>query len=88
MIDRIAIATSVADALRLSGGRKDKVRPGDIVGALTGEAGGLNGADIGKIEIHDRYSFVAVAKSVSQKALASLSAGRIKGKRFRVALVE
>jgi len=76
------------DTLRLSGGRKDKLRAGDILGALTGEAGGLQGTDVGKIEIHDRFSFVAVTKAVSQRALASLRAGRIKGRRFRVALVE
>jgi ATP-independent RNA helicase DbpA len=72
------------DTLRLSGGRKDKLRAGDILGALTGEAGGLLGSDVGKIEIHDRYSFVAVTKTASSKALASLRAGRIKGRRFRV----
>ena len=76
------------DTLRLSGGRKDKLRPGDILGALTGEAGGLDGEDIGKIEIHDRFSFVAVRKAVSQRALSSLSDGRIKGRRFRVARVD
>ncbi len=75
------------DTLRLSGGRKDKLRAGDILGALTGEAGGLQGTDVGKIEIHDHFSFVAVAKAVSQKALASLREGRIKGRRFRVELV-
>ena len=74
--------------LRLSGGRKDKLRPGDILGALTGEGGGLAGDQIGKIEIHDRFSFVALAASVSDHALASLRAGRIKGKRFRVERVE
>ncbi|HVR20854.1 MAG TPA: ATP-dependent RNA helicase DbpA, partial [Polyangiaceae bacterium] len=68
------------DTLRLSGGRKDKLRPGDILGALTGEAGGLRGDDVGKIEIHDRFSFVAVSRGVSQKALASLRDGRIKGR--------
>jgi ATP-independent RNA helicase DbpA len=76
------------DTLRLSGGRKDKLRAGDILGALTGEAGGLSGADVGKIEIHDHFSFVAVSKAASQKALVSLRDGRIKGRRFRVALVE
>ena len=75
------------DTLRLSGGRKDKLRAGDILGALTGEAGGLLGTDVGKIEIHERFSFVAVTKAASQKALASLSEGRIKGRRFRVARV-
>jgi ATP-independent RNA helicase DbpA len=76
------------DTLRLSGGRKDKLRPGDILGALTGEAGGLAGDDIGKIEIHERFSFVAVKKAVSQRALASLREGRIKGRRFRVERAE
>jgi ATP-independent RNA helicase DbpA len=71
--------------LRIFGGRKDKVRPGDILGALTGEAGGLAGTDVGKIEIHDTFSYVAVARAVSTKALRSLSTGRIKGRRFRVA---
>jgi ATP-independent RNA helicase DbpA len=74
--------------LKIAGGRKQKVRPGDILGALTGEAGGLPGSDIGKIEIHDNFSYVAVASSVSRAALKSLSTGRIKGKRFVVTLVK
>jgi ATP-dependent RNA helicase DbpA len=74
--------------LRLSGGRKDKLRPGDILGALTGEAGGLSGADVGKIEIHDRFSYVAVAKHLGQRAAESLSQGRIKGRRFKAELVK
>ena len=77
---------SKMDTLRIFGGRRDKVRPGDILGALTGEAGGLAGTDVGQIEIHDTFSYVAVARSVSASALASLTSGRIKGKRFRVIL--
>ncbi|MET0343772.1 MAG: DEAD/DEAH box helicase [Polyangiales bacterium] len=76
------------DTLRIAGGRKQKMRPGDILGALTGEAGGLAGTDIGKIEIHDHFSYVAVRKSVSRRAQQSLSQGRIKGKRFVVALIK
>ena len=72
------------DTLRIAGGRRDKVRPGDILGALTGEAGGLAGTDIGKIEIHDNFAYVAVARHVSELALKSLMDGRIKGRRFRV----
>lgn len=75
------------ETLMISGGRKDKVRPGDILGALTGEAGGLSASDVGKIEIHDRFSYVAVAKHVAQDALHSLTEGKIKGRRFRVSLV-
>jgi ATP-independent RNA helicase DbpA len=70
--------------LFISGGRKEKMRPGDILGALTGEAGGLKGADIGKIEIHDRFSYVAVSAKIASLALQRLRDGRIKGRRFRI----
>ena len=50
------------ETLYISGGRKDKMRAGDILGALTGEAGGFQGSDVGKIEIHERFSYVAIAK--------------------------
>lgn len=74
--------------VRLSGGRKDKLRPGDILGALTGEAGGIAGTDIGKIEIHDNFSYVAVSSKLSSRAVSGLNAGRIKGKRFKAELVK
>jgi ATP-independent RNA helicase DbpA len=70
--------------LVIGGGRKDKLRPGDILGALTGEAGGLEAAAVGKIEIHDRHTFVAVAKAVAATALRCLQEGRIKGRKFSV----
>jgi len=70
--------------LRISGGRKEKLRPADILGALTGEAGGLAASDVGKIEIHDHFAYVAVSKSVSRAAQQSLSTGRIKGRKFQV----
>jgi ATP-independent RNA helicase DbpA len=75
---------AIMDTLRISGGRRQKVRPADILGALTGEAGGLAGTDIGKIEIHDDFSYVAVSRNVSRAAQAGLSNGRIKGKKFQV----
>ena len=74
--------------LFVSGGRKDKVRPGDILGALTGEAGGFAGSDIGKIEIHETFTYVAVAKDIAHAAVKSLTEGRIKGRRFKVGFVE
>ncbi len=73
--------------LFVSGGRKDKVRPGDLLGALTGDAGGFQGADIGKIEIHDRFSYVAISKPLAAVALQRLRDGRIKGRKFRVEMV-
>ncbi len=70
----------------LSGGRKDKVRPGDVLGALTNEDAGLDGADIGKIELHDRLTYVAVERSVARRAVDSLNRGKVKGRRFRASL--
>lgn len=75
------------DTLEIAGGRKDKLRAGDILGALTGEAGGLRGDQIGRIEIQERRTYVAVSTSASRKAVASLREGRIKGRRFRASLV-
>jgi ATP-independent RNA helicase DbpA len=69
--------------LQIDGGRKDKLRPGDILGALTGE-GGISGKQVGKIDLFDRTALVAVARPVARQALAMLAEGRIKGRRFKV----
>lgn len=79
--------TASMTTLYISAGRKDKLRPGDILGALTGEAGGLSGDKVGKIEIHDRYAYVAVEASVATRALASLRNGRVKGRKINVELI-
>jgi ATP-independent RNA helicase DbpA len=79
-------ADATMETLYISGGRKDKMRPGDILGALTGAAGGFQGSEIGKIEIHDRFSYVAIAKGSAMRAIQQLGAGRIKGKRFKAGL--
>lgn len=79
-----ALQESAMKTLSISGGRKDKLRPGDILGALTGEAGGLAAAQIGKIEILERFSYVAVSSSVADRALDRLRNGKIKGKKFQV----
>ena len=71
----------------IHGGRKDKLRPTDILGALTGDAGGLASSEVGKIEIHDRLTYVAIEQSVAEKALEALSSGRIKGRTFKVSPV-
>ena len=69
--------------LKINGGKSQKVRPGDIVGALTGEHG-VRGTDIGDIHIFDRCAFVAVQKKVIHIALKKLSDGKLKGRSFRV----
>ena len=69
--------------LLVNGGRKDKVRAGDILGALTATEK-LQGKDIGKIDIFDKLSYVAVARPLAKQALKILSEGKIKGRRLRV----
>lgn len=67
--------------LRIGGGRRDKLRPGDILGALTGEDG-IAGTAVGKIDLFDRHAFVAVDRAAAPAALRRLSEAGIKGRRF------
>ena len=73
--------------LFINGGRKQKVRAGDIVGALTANSE-LDSSSIGKINIMDRFSYVAVERPLIDKALRLLSTGSIKGKKFTVRKVK
>lgn len=74
---------SVYRTIFINGGKKQKLRKTDILGALTA-AIGLEKDDIGKIDSLDFCSYVAVKKEVLQKALKGLETNRIKGKFFRV----
>ncbi len=69
--------------IALDGGKKQKIRPGDILGALTGTIG-IPGSSVGKINIFDFASYVAVARSDARMALNGLGEGKIKGKKLRV----
>ena len=69
--------------ININGGRKDKVRAGDILGALTANTD-LPGKQIGKIDIFDNFSYVAVERSIAKQALKILSEGKIKGRKFKV----
>ncbi|MGR8942239.1 MAG: ATP-dependent RNA helicase DbpA [Gammaproteobacteria bacterium] len=69
--------------LWIAGGRKDKVRPGDILGALTGDAG-IPGSDVGKLDIFDNHAYVAIKRDSADKALNCLRDGKIKGRGFNV----
>ncbi len=68
--------------IQLDSGRKDKLRPGDILGALTGEAG-LIGSQIGKIDIFDMSSYVAIERTALRQAMNYLSEGKVKGRSIR-----
>ncbi|MEH6502572.1 MAG: ATP-dependent RNA helicase DbpA [Cycloclasticus sp.] len=65
--------------IQIDGGRKDKMRPGDLLGALTGDAG-LKSEQIGKIDIFDRSSYVALEQQAVRQALDYLTDGKIKGR--------
>ncbi len=69
--------------LCIDGGRKNKVRPGDILGALTGEAG-IAGSEVGKINVFDFHTYVAIRRASAKLALARLSANKIKGRFFKI----
>jgi ATP-independent RNA helicase DbpA len=69
--------------LVIDAGRQDKLRPGDILGALTGDAG-LDAKDIGKIDVFATRAYVAIGRALADKALERLRAGKIKGRNFRV----
>lgn len=72
--------------LLILGGRKEKIRPGDVLGALTGEAG-FTKEQIGKINVTETSTYVAVERSIAREAQRKLSAGTIKGKRVKVHLL-
>ena len=72
--------------LHIVGGRKEKIRAGDVLGALTGEAGFAK-EQIGKINVNEFSTYVAVDRDIAQAAVQRLSAGRIKGRSVKVRLM-
>ncbi|APW44265.1 ATP-dependent RNA helicase DbpA [Rhodoferax saidenbachensis] len=75
--------------LQILGGRKEKIRPGDVLGALTSTEGGVayTREQIGKIQVTEFCTFVAVARDVAQAASEKLNFGKIKGKSVKVRLM-
>lgn len=69
--------------LKINGGKKQKLRPSDIVGGLTGK-GGIPGDKIGKIDIMSNWSYVAVSSELVKIALNKIQDDKLKGKSFRV----
>ena len=69
--------------LQISGGKKQKVRAGDILGCLTGDKH-ISGDQVGKISLFDNTSFVAVKRTVATTALKKIQNGKLKGRNFRV----
>ena len=73
--------------LQILGGRKEKMRPGDVLGALTGEAG-FTREQVGKITVTDMSTYVAVVRNIAREAVKRLSAGKVKGRTVKVRALE
>ncbi len=69
--------------LVIDAGRRDKLRPGDILGALTGTAG-LSADEVGQIDLFATRAYVAVSAEVLGRAIRGLREGGIKGRKARV----
>jgi ATP-independent RNA helicase DbpA len=71
--------------VQILGGRKEKIRPGDVLGALTSTEGGpaYTREQIGKISVTEYSTFVAVAREIGKAACAKLNNGKVKGKSVR-----
>jgi ATP-independent RNA helicase DbpA len=69
--------------LAIDAGRQDKLRPGDLLGALTGEAG-IAGTAVGKIDVFPTRTYVALERGSHIRAMQRLRAGKIKGRSFRI----
>jgi ATP-independent RNA helicase DbpA len=72
--------------LCIMGGKKDKLRPGDLLGALTGDAG-LSKEQVGKISVFEFVTYVALDKRIAKQAFGKLSNGSIKGKNFKMRFI-
>ena len=73
--------------LHIQGGRKEKIRPGDVLGALTADLG-YTREQVGKINVNDWSTYVAVERGIAQQVASRLNAGRIKGKGVKVRVLE
>ena len=72
--------------LQILGGRKEKIRPGDVLGALTKDLG-FASAQIGKINVNEFSTYVAVDAGIAAQAERKLNAGKVKGKSVKVRLL-
>ena len=73
--------------LQIVGGRKEKIRPGDVLGALTKDLG-FSAAQVGKINVNAFSTYVAVDRSIAPQVASRLNDGKIKGKSVKVRVLE
>jgi ATP-independent RNA helicase DbpA len=72
--------------IHIQAGRKEKIRPGDVLGALTADLG-YTREQVGKIDINEFATYVAVAREIGDEAVARLNQGRIKGRGVKARLL-
>ena len=72
--------------IQIIGGRKEKIRAGDVLGALTGDMGYVR-EQVGKINVNDFSTYVAVERAIAPQVVQRLNAGRVKGKSVKARLV-
>ena len=73
--------------LQLDSGKKNKIRPGDLLGALTKDAG-LAGNKIGKINIYDMFSYIGVESDIADAALNHFRHGKVKGRKVKARIIK
>ena len=73
--------------LQIDAGKKNKIRPGDLLGALTKDAG-IAGSQIGKINIFERFSYIAIERKIFDKALNYFKKGKVKGRAVRARKID
>lgn len=73
---------STFTTLQIDAGKKNKIRPGDLLGALTKDAG-LAGSQIGKINIYSNHSYIAIERKNIAQAVKYFKNGKVKGRRVK-----
>jgi ATP-independent RNA helicase DbpA len=73
--------------IQILGGRKEKIRPGDVLGALTKDLG-FAGAQIGKINVNEFSTYVAVERGIAQEVLRKLSSAKVKGRSVKLRMLD
>jgi ATP-dependent RNA helicase DbpA len=73
--------------LQILGGRKDKIRAGDVLGALTKDLG-VAAVDVGRIDVNDFSTYVALAAAIAPQVARRLSSAKVKGRGVKVRLLD
>jgi ATP-independent RNA helicase DbpA len=73
--------------LQILGGRKEKIRPGDVLGALTKDLG-FASTQIGKINVNEFSTYVAVERAIAPAVMRKLAGGKVKGKSVKLRLLD